>query len=408
MSASWLMLVGISEDGTLAPGGTEALAAAEIVYGGNRHFELLGSAMPTAPAEQRTWPSPFSSVFRDLKALADRRVVILATGDPMWFGIGSSLLRHFPAEAFTVLPSPSAFQLAAARMRWSLQETETISLHGRPTGAIRGVLYPRAKVLALTSNGETPRQVADLLTASGFGQSHLTVLEHMGGTLERRVEGEARSWRATTADFHALAIDVIPEPGAMFLPRIAGLPDSAFEHDGKMTKQEVRAVTLAKLMPHPGGVLWDIGTGCGSIAIEWLRSTPNGSAIGMDPHEDRCAMARRNAETLGVPQLQVLQASAPDCLEGLAKPDAIFIGGGLTTKGVIDAAHAALRDGGRLVASAVTLESEAILLGVHEKFGGELTRIAIQRASPVGGLTGWRPFLPVTQWALIKGSHTPT
>lgn len=395
MTLPWLTLVGISEDGTLAPGGAEALGRADIVYGGTRHLELAGSG----PAEKRSWPSPFSAVFKDLAQLRDRRVAILATGDPMWFGIGSSLLRHFEPGEMTVLPSQSAFQLAAARMGWALQDTECLSVHGRPVDLLRSALYPGARVLVLTSDAGTPRQVADLLADEGYGRSAMTVLEHLGGDRERIVQGTAETWSDSVADFHTLALTVIADPNTCFRGLVPGLADDAFRHDGKMTKQDIRAVTLAELKPYPGALLWDIGSGCGSVSIEWLRAARRSLAIGLEPHGERRRMAAENAAALGVPHLELLDATAPEGLDGLPDPDAIFIGGGLTAPGLIDTCVAALKPGGRLVANAVTLESEAVLLGSYQTLGGTLKKLSVHRASAVGGLTGWRPQMPVTQWS---------
>ncbi|WP_417688188.1 precorrin-6y C5,15-methyltransferase (decarboxylating) subunit CbiE [Roseibium sp.] len=400
MSAPWLSLIGIGEDGGLSPTARHILDGSAIVYGSQRHFELAG----TLPGETRTWPSPFASVYDDLKSLAGTPVAILATGDPQWFGIGSALAKHFAAEDMRVLPCPSAFQLAAARMRWPLQEVECISLHGRPVETLATFLYPGARILALTSNGETPGQVARILREKGFGASEMTVLEHMGGSAERIVSGTAHDWSETVADFNTLALTLCADEGAAVHARTPGLPDAAFRHDGKMTKREIRAVTLAALMPLPGQLLWDIGAGCGSIGIEWMRAARGAQAIGLEPHDERRAMAAENALSLGVPGFDLKNADAPEALAGLPCPDAIFIGGGLTADGIVECCIGALKPGGRLVANAVTLESEAVLLDAHKRFGGDLIRLSVQRASPVGGLTGWRPLMPVTQWAFHKGA----
>lgn len=398
MTSPWLTLVGIGEDGVLAPGGREALARAEIVFGGARHLDLAGQIS----GEKRRWPSPFSSVFEELRNLKDKRVAVLATGDPMWFGIGSSLLRHFEPQEMVVLPTLSAFQLAASRMGWAVQDAECLSVHGRSVNLLRSALYPGARILLLTSNATTPSDVADLLADEGYGKSSMTVLEHLGGSKERRVARTAENWKQTVADFHTLALEVIAEPGTRFRSRIPGLADDAFRHDGKMTKQDVRAVTLTELKPHPGALLWDVGAGCGSVAIEWLRAANRTRAIGLEPNEDRRQLALENAIALGVPHLELLNATAPEGLEGLAEPDAIFIGGGLTSPGIVDACRNALKPGGRLVANAVTLESEAILLATYKSLGGTLKKLSVQRASAVGGLTGWRPQMPVTQWSFTK------
>lgn len=398
MSSPWLTLVGIGEDGVLAPGGREALAGADVVYGGARHLALAGDFA----AEKRTWPSPFATVFTDLEALRSRQVAVLATGDPMWFGFGSSLVRRFDPQDMTVLPSPSAFQLAASRMSWPLQDCECLSVHGRPVDLLRCALYPGARLLVLTSGPETPRQVADLLADEGYGRTRITVLEHLGGEKERRTSGTAEDWSGEVAAFHTLALDVAADPGTRVRARVPGLSDDAFRHDGKMTKQDIRAVTLGELKPHPGALLWDVGAGCGSVAIEWLRAANRTRAIGLEPHAERRKMAAENAIALGVPHLDLLDAAAPEGLDGLARPDAVFIGGGLTAPGVIDTSLDALHTGGRLVANAVTLESEAVLLAAYQKHGGSMKKLSIHRASPVGSLTGWRPLMPVTQWSLEK------
>ncbi|WP_417671150.1 precorrin-6y C5,15-methyltransferase (decarboxylating) subunit CbiE [Roseibium sp.] len=400
MSTPWLSLIGIGEDGGLSPAARHILESTAIVYGSQRHFELAGPLT----AEVRTWPNPFVSVYDDLKAMAGTPVAILATGDPQWFGIGSALAKHFAAEDMRVLPSPSAFQLAAARMRWPLQDVECISLHGRPVETLSAFLYPGARILALTSNGETPSQVARILREKGFAPTEMTVLEHMGGHAERVVSGQAADWSETVADFNTLALDLRAEDGAAVHARTPGLPDDAFRHDGKMTKREIRAVTLSSLMPLPGQLLWDIGAGCGSIGIEWMRAARGALAVGLEPHDERRAMAAENALSLGVPGFDLKNANAPEALADLPSPDAIFIGGGLTAEGIVEHCIGALKPGGRLVANAVTLVSEAELLDAHKRFGGDLTRLSVQRASAVGGLTGWRPLMPVTQWTFRKGA----
>lgn len=398
MTSPWLTLIGIGEDGVLAPGGQDALMRAEIVYGGSRHLDLAS----VGSAEKRTWPSPFASVFEDLSQLQGKRIAVLATGDPMWFGIGSSLVRRFGADQLRVFPSLSAYQLAASRLGWPVQDCECLSVHGRPVDLLRSALYPGARLLVLTSGADTPREVADLLADEGYGQTRMTVLEHLGGEKERKVASTAEDWSCEVAAFHTLALDVVAEPGTHIRPRTPGLSDEAFHHDGKMTKQDVRAVTLAELKPHPGAVLWDIGAGCGSVAIEWLRAANRTQAFGLEPLAERRQMAMDNAVALGVPHLKLIDATAPEGLQGLPEPDAVFIGGGLTVPGILDAVLKALPHGGRLVANAVTLESEAVLLAAYQTLGGNLKKISIHRASAVGGLTGWRPLMPVTQWSLTR------
>ncbi|WP_420412320.1 precorrin-6y C5,15-methyltransferase (decarboxylating) subunit CbiE [Roseibium sp.] len=398
MTTSWLTLIGLGEDGSFSTAAHTTLETADIIYGSARHFELV----PALSGEKRLWPSPFSKVFDDLAELKGRSVAVLATGDPQWYGIGSSLARYFPSEEMAVFPAPSAFQLAAARLGWAVQETECLSIHGRPVDLLRAQLYPGARFLVLTSNGKAPTQVAKILTEEGYSKSRLTVLEHLGGNKERTASGTAAAWTGDVADFHTLAVEVIADPGTKVRSRVPGLADDFFRHDGKMTKQEVRAVTLAALKPYPGALLWDVGAGCGSVAIEWLRAANRTQAIALEPHADRRQMAAENAVALGVPHLDLRDANAPDGLRQLPEPDAIFIGGGLTADGMIETCLEALRTGGTLVANAVTLESEAVLLDAYRQHGGDLKRLSVQRASAVGGLTGWRPAMPVTQWSITK------
>jgi precorrin-6Y C5,15-methyltransferase (decarboxylating) len=304
----------------------------------------------------------------------------------------------------TVIPAPSAFSLAAARLGWSLPQTALISVHGRSLDLVRPHLQPGARILALTSDGQGPAALAKLLAESGFGASRLTVLEALGGQYER-----IRSASAAGFDFGAIdplntvAIEVEAAPDARVLARTPGLSDALFEHDGQITKREIRAITMSSLAPRRGELLWDIGAGSGSVAIEWMLADPLFMrAIAIEERADRAARIQRNAAAFGVPSLEVVQGAAPAALANLPSPDAIFIGGGASNAGVLDAALAALRGGGRLVVNAVTLETEALLIARHAALGGELIRIAISRADAVGNKTAWRPAMPVTQWIWVK------
>ena len=332
-----------------------------------------------------------------------KRVVRLQDGDPCLYGalheLTAFLLKH--QMPFEIVPGVSAFQLAAARMGWSLADLETLTVHGRPVEQMIAFIQPLARLLILTTGSDTPDQIAKFLTDRGFGRSPMTVLSEMGGPNEARFDGVAENWDHEVPPFNTLAVDCVADPQAALLPRVPGLADHLFSHDGTMTKQEVRAVTLAKLMPMRGALLWDIGTGCGSVAVEWMRGARYARAIGIEPRADRRAMAAENALALGVPRLELIDGVVPEALEGLEAPDAVFIGGGLSPE-VFDAAWAALRPLGRLVCNAVTLESEAILLDLHKAHGGDLVKLSVARADPVGDLTGWRPMMPVTQWSLIK------
>ena len=399
MNKPWLHIVGIGEDGIagLSPATRTIVETAEVILGGERHHLLSDSIT----AERLAWPSPFNAMIDTIKSLKGRRAVVLVTGDPLWFSVGARIGQAIAPSEIIYHPQLSAFQLAAARMGWSLADVETLTVHGRPVEQMIAFIQPEARLLILTTGADTPARIAAFLTERGFGQSRLTVLAAMGGKDEARFDGLAADWGHTVPPFNTLAVDCIASPDAALLPRVPGLPDELFQSDGTMTKQEVRAVTVAKLMPMRGALLWDIGTGCGSVAIEWMRSARYARAIGIEPRADRRAMAAANALALGAPKLEIIEGQAPDALTGLPAPDAIFIGGGLTPD-VFAAAWSALRPLGRLVANAVTLESEAELIALHKSHGGQLIKIAVNRAEPVGRLTGWRPLMPVTQWSLIK------
>ncbi|ESW64130.1 MULTISPECIES: bifunctional cobalt-precorrin-7 (C(5))-methyltransferase/cobalt-precorrin-6B (C(15))-methyltransferase [unclassified Mesorhizobium] len=398
----WLTIVGIGEDG-LASLGDEAkrqIADAETVFGGKRHLALVASLIK---GEQRPWPVPFDAGMADVLALAGRRVCVLASGDPFFHGVGATLARKVKPEEMHVIPAPSAISLAAARLGWALQDIETISLHGRPLDLIRPLLHPRARILALTSDGDAPATIARLLVELDFGGSRLTVLEALGGPNEK-----LRSARADAFDLrdinplNVLALELESTQEARILPLTVGRADHLFEHDGQITKHDIRAITLAALAPRRGELLWDIGAGSGSIGIEWMLAHPSMRAIAIEANSDRAARIVRNAAHCGVPGLVVVEGSAPKALAGLDTPDAIFIGGGGSDAGVLNAAIKALPSRGRLVANAVTLEMEALLLAEHIKRGGDLTRITISRASPVGSMQAWRPAMPVTQWSWVK------
>jgi precorrin-6B C5,15-methyltransferase / cobalt-precorrin-6B C5,C15-methyltransferase len=327
--------------------------------------------------------------------------VILASGDPMWFGVGATLAGRFPLEETMVLPQAGAFSLAAARLGWPLADTATVTLHGRPLDRLALHLAPDARLLVLTEDGQAPAAIARYLTERGWGPSRLIVLERLGGPKERRLDGMAEDWpHAAVADLNILAIECLPGPKAQVLSRVPGLPDYAFTHDGQLTKREVRAATLAAMAPLPGQLLWDVGAGCGSIAIEWRRAEPSAPVIAIERDAARRDLIQRNAAALGVPGLTIVAGEAPAVLKDLPAPDAVFIGGGLTVDGLAEACLAALKPRGRLVANAVTVEGEARLLALHGKHGGQLTRIAVSRAEPVGPFQGWRPLMPVTQWIL--------
>ena len=399
----WLSVVGIGEDGFggLSPAARALVETAEVLVGGERHFSMLPPADGNRPEQERiAWPKPLLDAMERISAMRGRRVCVLATGDPMLFGVGASLARHVPAEEMIIMPGLSAYSLAAARLGWPMEAVTLVTLHGRPVETLARFVVPGARLIILAENAATPGAVRDWLLKRDFGDSRMVALAHMGGPRECRTEAPARDWEAAVPDFHTLAVECVAGPGAVWHPRI-GLPDDAFEHDGKLTKREFRSLALAKLMPHAGALLVDIGAGCGSVGIEWMRAEENARAIALEPRAERRALAARNAAALGVPGLDIRAGTAPAALDDVPAPDAVFVGGGVSDA-TIAASMQALKSGGRLVAHAVTLESEAVLLAAYSRHGGELVRLAVARAEPVGSYRGWRPAMPVTQWAWRK------
>jgi precorrin-6Y C5,15-methyltransferase (decarboxylating) len=398
----WLSIVGIGEDGIagLGPVARDLIVRAEIVFGGERHLRL---AAPLIRGTARPWPSPFGRAVDEVLAQRPRQVCVLASGDPFHYGIGAILARNVAADEMVAVPAPSAFSLAAARLGWPLAEATLLALNGRSLDLVRPHLHPHARILALTTDGEAPAALARLLTQAGFGASRLTVLEALGGPRERVFSAGAQTFDLGAVDpLNTVAIEVAAGKDARIIARAPGVPNALFEHDGQITKREVRALTLSALAPRRGERLWDIGAGAGSVAIEWLLADPSERAIAIEARADRAARIARNAAALGVPGLEIVHGQAPAALVGLAPPDAIFIGGGASEPGVLNHAIATLRPGGRLVVNAVTLVTEALLIERHAALGGDLVRIAIARAEPVGGKTGWRPAMPVTQWTWVK------
>ncbi|WP_440105003.1 precorrin-6y C5,15-methyltransferase (decarboxylating) subunit CbiE [Streptosporangium sp. H16] len=405
-------VVGIGDDGWagLSEAARRELRAAEVLMGGARQLGLVpeADAEPGAGiepgAERVVWPSPLLPALPALIAShRGRRVCVLASGDPMFHGIGTTLVRLLGADRVRVLPHPSSVSLACARLGWAADRVEVVSLVARPAEVLHPVVHDGRRVLVLSADGRTPARVAGLLNARGYGASPMTVLERLGGAGERAVSGTAASWSLpATHDLNVVAVECRADAGTVPLPRLPGLPDEAFEHDGQLTKSEVRAVTLSRLAPVPGQLLWDVGAGAGSIGIEWMRAHPDNRAVAVESHPGRAAAVARNAAALGVPGLDVVTGAAPAALAGLEPPDAVFVGGGVTVPGMVEACWEALRPGGRLVANAVTVESEAVLARWHGRLGGGMVRLAVSRAAPVGGFTGWRPMMPVTIWTAVK------
>jgi precorrin-6B C5,15-methyltransferase / cobalt-precorrin-6B C5,C15-methyltransferase len=397
----WLTIIGTGDDGVagLAPPALALLDGAEIVVAPPRILETHDFGA----AETHPWSSPLSDMVERIAGWRGRQVAILATGDPMHYGIGATMTRHVPLDEMTVIPSPSAFSLAAARLGWALQDVETVSLHGRPVALIEPLIQPGARILALTSGADTVRDVANRLIARGCGGSAMFILEHMGGAGERTVETTAAAASSRDfAEFNTIAIHCIAATDAPILPRVPGLPDDAFRHDGQLTKREVRAITVAALGPVPGGLLWDVGAGCGSVAIEWMRAARGAKAIAFERDPERLSMIADNANALGTPELEIVPGDVPETLAERPVPSAIFVGGAVSDPAVMAACWNALPSGGRLVANAVTLEGENALAAHLGALGGELVRIDVSHAVGIGRKHAMRPRMSVTQWRAAK------
>ncbi|MDA1323395.1 MAG: precorrin-6y C5,15-methyltransferase (decarboxylating) subunit CbiE [Proteobacteria bacterium] len=396
----WLSIIGIGDDGLdgLSPVTRSVLNSAEIVFGGRRHLAALGDDA----REHIEWLTPFAESVEILTRYQGRAVAVLATGDPMWFGAGSTLVRTIPLSEMRIIPAPSAFSLAAARLGWPLDEVDCLTVHGRPMESVLPFIVPGAKLLIYGHDGETPKKLAALLRERGFGDSDMIALSHLGGAEEAVCRATALNWAEAVPSLTTLAIACVAAADATILSTAPGLPDEAYLHDGQLTKREVRAATLAALAPLRNQLLWDVGAGCGSIGIEWCRAAKGARACAFESDPSRLDMIRANALALGVPDLDIVEGQAPDILTGRPGPDAIFIGGGLSADGMVDRCWAALKPGGRLVANAVTIEGEQRLAAAHQSLGGELIRLAISRAGPVGDFTGWRPLMPVTQLRVSK------
>ncbi len=398
----WLTILGLGEDGVeaLAPAARVLLTGAELVVGGARHLALAGDLIR---GEGLVWPRPIAQGVAAIAARRGRPVVVLASGDPFCDGIGVTLAAAIPMAEIRCLPAPSAFSLACARLGWPLRKTATISFCGRPIEPLAPLLQPGRTILALAADGSTPTAVAAYLDRRGFGPSRLHVMEALGGPHERISTATAAGFAHDDINpLNLLGIEVVAGPAAHVIPLAAGLPDDMFAHDGQITKREIRAVTLSALAPLAGECLWDIGAGSGSISIEWMLRHPDNKAIAIEADAERAARAARNALDLGTPGLTIVEDRAPEALAGLPPPDAVFIGGGAHREAVIDTAWAALRPGGRMVANAVVIETEAALMAAWQQLGGTLTRLSVERLDTIGRLHGFRPAMTVTQWAATK------
>ncbi len=393
--APWLTIIGVTEDGPdgLSAASRAALEVAEIVMGAARHLDLL----PGLTCETRTWPVPFADGIAQLLALRGRRVVVLVSGDPFRFGAGSVLARHLESHEWRALPAPSTFALAAAHLGWPLEHVACLGLHAAPLTRLRPHLAPGARLIVLLRDGAAVAELAEWLDDLGFGDSALWVMEALGGPRQR-----IRETTVAALDFNDIAHPVcvaleVAGDGAV-LSLASGRADGFFAHDGQITKRPMRALTLSALAPRPGEHLWDIGAGSGSITIEWLLSHPSLSATAIEADPTRAARLSANAAALGADRVQVVTGRAPEGLDGLPAPDAVFVGGGLSA--ALLERLATLPDGTRIVANAVTLESEALLAAWQARLGGDLLRIELSRAAPLGTRRGWKAAYPVVQWSV--------
>ncbi len=397
-----IVVVGIGADGWagLGDAARAAVSDADEVIGSARQLALL----PDDVAVRRPWPSPIDALVDEIVERTAGTTCVLASGDPMLHGIGATLARRAGAARVRVHPHPSAFAIACARLGWPAAEVELVSAVARAPEVVVRALQRGRRIVAYATGSDGAAELARVLRERGCGTSRFVVLEQLGGPDERVIESTAESWGDRAADpLHAVAIEVTTGPEAAVYPRVPGLPDAAYASDGQLTKRHVRAVTLAALAPQPGELLWDVGAGSGSIAIEWLRSEAGARAVALEARDDRAARIADNARRLGVPDLDVRVGAAPAALEGLPAPDVVFIGGGITTPGLLERCWEALPPGGRLVANTVTLEGEQVATAARSAHGGTLTRIEIAHAEPVGGFTGWRAQMPVVQWCARKG-----
>jgi precorrin-6B C5,15-methyltransferase / cobalt-precorrin-6B C5,C15-methyltransferase len=393
----WLTIIGMGEDGWegLSNRARLVLKSTDVVVGSIRLLNLL----PNIKAERQEWPQPFSAVVEQIKPLAGRNTVILATGDPMNYGVVRKLMEFIPFEEMTVIPHLSAFSLVASRMGWSLPDCDTPTLHGRPAANLEAFIQPGAKLIVLTADASTIPEIARRLKVRGFENSVITVLENLGGSREALSTYESGK---TYSDLNTVAISCIASPSAKIFSRLAGLPDEAFIHDGQLTKREVRAATLAALAPAPDQLLWDIGAGCGSVSIEWMRSMRGCEAIAFEHNADRLQMIATNADALGTPRIKIISGKAPETLSNAPAPDAVFIGGGIGNDGVFETAWEKLKPAGRLVANVVTIEGEMHLYDLQEKHGGELVKIDISYLTHVGPYRALKPRMSVLQWRVQK------
>lgn len=401
----WVTVVGIGDDGWdgLNSEARQAVRSADTVIGGERHQSLI----PPDIANYEAWPSPIKQLINKLPSRKGENICVLASGNPLFFGIGAHLSNVIPDDEIRIIPHLSAFTLICARLKWSEPDTACLTACGRPVENLHRALFDQARIVLYSSGPETPHEAARLLKKRGFGASRLVIFEHAGGPRERRTELRADSLEDSMAfaPLNSTAIECRSGEAACEYSTIPGLPEQAFDTDGQITKRDIRASALARLSPRPGQLLWDVGAGSGSIGIEWMRAAHEARAIAVEMNAERSTLIRRNANNLGTPRLQIVEGRAPEALNGLARPDAVFIGGGITAPDLTQLCWEALIPGGRIVANTVTLEGENALIKLHQNYGGELIRLSIEHAEPIGRFHGWKPARPIVQWSATKSKE---
>ncbi len=404
-SNPWITVIGIGADGLdgLTPAACEMVKNADLLVGGERHQAMVADNTLKTGAGRLTWSCGIASAMEDIATWRGKSVVVLVSGDPLYFGAGTTLARHFDSSEIQVIPYPGAFSLACARMVWSIPDTICMTVHGRAHAGLNLHLRPGANIVALSWNGDSPATLAQILKGRGFGPSRITVFSDMGTSHEKCFLGTADDWQhEQVPDLNTVCIKCDAGPEVRWWPRTPGLSEDAFEHDSQITKREVRAATIAALAPAPGDLLWDVGAGCGSVSIEWLRSTDGSNAIAIERNEDRIKFIENNANTLGVPRLDIVSGDAPAALKDLQTPDAVFVGGGVSDKAVLEACWNALSQSGRLVANAVTLEAQHQLITFGATRDASYTRISVARSGAVSNLTAMRPMMDVLQLTVRK------
>ncbi len=393
----WLKIIGWGEDGIkgLSTTSQRLLFQAEVIFGSKRHVQLL----PELNASIREWPVPFESGIPLLLAERGRDVVMLVSGDPFWFGAGTVLARHLAPIEWRALPAPSTFSLAAARLGWPIEDTKFLGVHAAPIGRVRPYLRRKEKIIVLVRNNDAVIELSALLCAQGFGGSTMHILEALGGERERIRTISAEQFQFDDI-LHPVAVALEVAGSGNAIPCSSGIDDDFFEHDGQITKKIIRAVTLSALAPNPGELLWDIGTGSGSIAIEWLLSNPKNNAIGFEFNSTRAVRARRNAKNLGVDWLRIIEGDASEMLEEAPLPDAVFVGGGVSNE-LLRVLWRRLKPGTRIVINAVTLESEILLVKWQEKKGGRIVKLDVSEVTSLGERRGWKASYPIVQWQVV-------